>query len=213
MHMGFERLDARAAELDLSYDGACVGLQHAIVGALGCEVDADPDATAFACAVYSGDGTEGASCESIGTLGSTCDRRLACVRGLCVDPCGFIEGDRPSAYGRACDADEVAVGYDCQPALEPGEVCTNACGSGSYCPDEWAGCGPSCTGLCRALEAAGSPCAGPTECASGLCIEGSCADGALEGAPCADGCAPGLSCDTETERCTPTPWICQGTAG
>jgi hypothetical protein len=206
LNMVFERLDAEASELGLTYNGACVGLQHAIVEATGCSIEPLPELLPFACTVYSGAGGEGAPCTAVANLGSTCGPELACVNGVCTQPCGLDGTRRPSIYGYPCGDDEVADGLGCAPTAELGEPCSEVCDDGLYCPRGGDGCGLDCVKLCRALEPNGGPCEVGRVCVSGVCTGATCIEGASEGAPCAQGCGRGLTCDAD--RCVPLPYVC-----
>lgn len=214
INMGFEDLDARAVDLGLNYDGECAGLQQAIVLDLGCSIVSPFEVRGLgACSIYFGDGGEGESCDSVGTLGSSCARGLACAAGSCLDPCDAESGGRPYVYGYACVLGEVPFGYECRSAGFTGDTCTGACAEGLYCAGPDASCAPACMGQCVSGEPLGSSCTVDGECREAVCLEGTCAIGQPEGAPCASGCGVGLGCDAGLGTCAPTPTVCNSIAG
>ncbi len=214
MNMGFEDLDARAVELGLGYDGACAGLQQAIVADLGCNVMSPEDITGLGpCSIYFGDGNEGEPCDTVGTLGSSCAPGLACAAGTCREPCTAEALGRPYIYGYACVAGEVPLGYACLPAADEEEPCNGACAEGLYCAGPDAACAPTCTGRCVRGESLGSSCGTDGECRDAVCVGGTCTAGQPEGAACASGCGVGLVCEPGLGMCVPMPTVCHATAG
>lgn len=214
MNMAFEDLDARAQELGLTYDDVCMGIQRAIVGDLGCSTMSLSDIIGFgACSVYYGDGEQGAPCETVGTLGSTCAQEFACAAGSCVDPCTTDPQERPYVYGYACVSGEVPTRYECRSPPATGDACDGVCEEGSYCAGPYASCAPGCLGRCAPEEPLGSPCTLNGDCREGVCIEQTCSVGQPKGALCEPGCGVGLSCDADLGTCQPTPTVCHSTAG
>ncbi len=198
--MTFEALDAEAVALGLGYDDDCVGLQHALVEALGCDVFPPDELTGFGtCSIYFGTGALGEACDSVGTLGSTCQQGLVCSAGSCTDGCFLEPFGRPFVYGHACAVGEVVSGRDCEQAVFLGARCAGNCADGLYCGDMQ---------TCEAASNIGGPCRNDQECRETVCIDEVCAPGQLEGELCEPRCGLGLGCDAVTNRCVALPYVC-----
>lgn len=202
LNMTFEDLDADAETLGLAYDDDCVGLHHALVEALGCQVAPPTALTGFAtCSIYYGTGARGEACESVGTLGSTCQQGLVCSAGSCEDGCSLESSGRPYVYGHACEIGQVVVGHACEQGVPLGSACGGNCAEGLYCGDMQ---------TCEAASPIGEPCRDDAECRDSVCIDEVCALGQPEGESCDPGCGLGLACDPETDRCVALPYVCGG---
>ena len=94
--------------------------------------------------------------------------------------CGATSCSGNVVQGRICDGlgsctDEPS-GLDCSPYVCRSSACVNPClndgdcTAGHYCD----------TGVCSVLGGDGTPCAAPTECQSGFCVDGVCCDTACD---------------------------------
>lgn len=190
----------------LAYDGSCLEARADAVEAVGCQSAAEVALLQPACsycAPVHGDQPVGAACMQSGPENaSDCAQGLACVNGVCSDPCARI------AAGQAC----LDMNFQSLGICADGTFCDNTSrqcrayvGEGQACPN-YNECMPGLT--CNAAVCVGLP--GPGEpCPSGACAEGaSCNGGTCEpppgiGEPCFGVCAEGAYCNTQMSTCYP----------
>lgn len=195
-NMGWEDLRERAEELELVYDGSCLGQLIAGLRTLGCGPSVEGFETLLAqggCSVYWGGDELGDPCETAGAGVSTCISGLACWDGICVDPCaaGAEAGPRSRPFNFPCGPGEASKYGDCFEPSRVGEECNQGCEAGAYCRD-----GVSRT--CEFLVPDGEPCDEDIACASGMCSAagGVCVVGPVSGEPCLEGrCAGNRQCE------------------
>lgn len=209
-NMSYERVQADAQGMGLSYDGQCAGLQQAVVEALGCDLDdgSGLPGSGF-CSVYFGTQIHDEPCTTLGPLGSDCAQGLSCQRGRCIDMCAREIGERQSVYGYACEAGFVPALDDCFPPDPVGAACQTACVDGAYCGSPRGGCDFECESICRPTVANGQPCSGSEACRIGVCFDGICSDGPGLGEPCDGACDGTAQCDPATDICVVAPAVCR----
>lgn len=168
------------AGTDLVHDERCVAEAAESLAAQSCksaaEVASQPP-TCSVCAPIHGAREIGAACDEDALLGySDCDQHLACVAGICRDPCARIE-----------------EGQDC---LDMSGNSLGACEEGLICGFT--------TRRCMAPVGEGEACPTYTECGVGLlCVNGSCEAPAAVGESCAQkfACVAGAYCDPRDGAC------------
>lgn len=156
-------------------------------------------------------------CASERCVGSTC---IACAR---ADQCASSE----CTNGRcapACGNGEIDRGEQCDAGSQNSDILSDQCrknclrpqcgdgvqDAGEQCDDGNVIDTDGCTGQCRAVQVqsimgsggSGSPCAGNTQCASGICQSGAC-----EGMPPGASCITGAQCvsgSCNSGACSPT---------
>lgn len=165
---------------DLVYDDRCVAEAAEAVEARGCRSAAEVATAAPTCRVCApihGERAVGEACDGDALLGySDCDQHLACVAGVCVDPCARID------EGQAC--------------LDMAGNSLGACAEGLICGFT--------TRRCMTPVGAGEACPTYTECTPGLlCVNGTCEAPAAVGDPCAErfACVTEAYCDPRDARC------------
>ncbi|MBU0552763.1 hypothetical protein KKB55_19845 [Myxococcota bacterium] len=145
-----------------------------------------------------------------GLTGDACERDAACFTGICIapgicwGPCDVVNQTCPE--GTRCYPNALFLNLNGAQAGVPG--CEPDRGSGQLCPDGRCPAGEACAlrpnqnytgfdGLCFQSQGAGignSPCAGPADCASGVCMEGGRCFGLCDPADPAGQCAGGSGC-------------------
>lgn len=207
LNMSFERIQADAQAMGLSYDGACLAQHVADLAAIGCAVDpaTSPSGAPWSvigpgrCGVYHGTGSVGDACTAIAGGLSDCAQGLACWSGRCTDPCPTsTPGERcQGVFGFACPPGTVCESDDCvapQPPAQIGEDCDGiGCIEGAWCSEL---CGfEVCESTCVAQTIDGAPCEQDRQCTSGFCGGGACTTGPVTGEACvADRCFAGREC-------------------
>ncbi len=177
-------------------DEACIERMAARIDAHTCELSFTTPRCDDDCSPFFGAQLEFQPCQR----DAECGRGLACVLGICRDPCQVTPPDE----GQPCEG-TCALGLVCD--LERTGTCIRPADAGPSCNDTMCSIDEFCdrvvpsTPVCRPLRARDEPCRGHRECLAGYCPAGFCEALPRVGEACGLGalCAPGSSCRADAD--------------
>lgn len=188
--------DGRDNDCDHVIDDGCLALGNSCTESVYCATGDCRDAgQGLVCvqACTPGGGVDDAACPE----GTYCDE-TACGEGLCMlGEAGAL------SLGAGC-ADDT----ECRSLTCAGGRCLRRCGSDAECTqgETCTGGGDGGCGGCTPSGSAapfGAPCAAPTDCASGACLED--AFGSVCSTICTDACPDGFACGADGLCARPAP--------